>query len=190
MSASSSTTFQQPQQQQSLTSSPWLYLTTSIPDLMVGITRVESPTTIFSSHEERNGISVSRRDRLLRTLVRNLYDYHQQNEHFSKQSYHERLGAAYGDDLAFIFGVPFILYNYGDNYFFHNQNHNHNHQQYYHYQYLTKIKQKIRYPTLDISSNWYPSSSSSTITSNKTTMNELELCQRFISTWINFAIRG
>lgn len=87
MSASSlpvTAAFQQPQQQQqpqqssTSSSSSWFYWTTSIPDLMVGVTRVESPTAIFSSHEERNGISVARRDRLLRTLVRNLYDYHQQ----------------------------------------------------------------------------------------------------------------
>ncbi|XP_075585134.1 uncharacterized protein LOC124494794 isoform X3 [Dermatophagoides farinae] len=270
---------QQPQQSSTSSSSSWFYWTTSIPDLMVGVTRVESPTAIFSSHEERNGISVARRDRLLRTLVRNLYDYHQQaifytlineytdwtkssiehplnlmdslmelyadalvvapliesldhhyaqsslsttttttnsptasvtpggsssfttdtpntyfyvfqyqNDHFSKQSYHERIGAAYGDDIAFIFGVPFILYYHGDNYFFHNHNHHH-----YYHQHMAKMKNKFRYPILDISSNWYPSSSSSssssTSSSNKT-INELELCQRFISSWINFAIRG
>ena len=48
-----------------------------VPDLMLGVSSVESPS-IFSAHEERNGISVARRDRVLRTLVRNLYDYHQQ----------------------------------------------------------------------------------------------------------------
>ncbi|KAJ6221743.1 hypothetical protein RDWZM_000288, partial [Blomia tropicalis] len=47
------------------------------PDLMAGVTRVEAPP-IFSSHEERNGITIARRDRLVRTLVRNSFDYHQQ----------------------------------------------------------------------------------------------------------------
>ena len=46
-------------------------------DLMFGVTRVESPF-IFSGIEERHGIDLSRRERILRTLVRNLYDYHQQ----------------------------------------------------------------------------------------------------------------
>lgn len=47
------------------------------PDLMVGVTRVEVPP-VFNSHEERHGINMARRDRMLRTLVRNSYDYHQQ----------------------------------------------------------------------------------------------------------------
>lgn len=49
----------------------------SYPDLLVGVTRAEMPP-LFSSHEERNGITLARRDRILRTLVRNLFDYHQQ----------------------------------------------------------------------------------------------------------------
>lgn len=46
-------------------------------DLLFGVTRVESPY-IFSAHEERHGIDSSKRDRILRTLVRNLFDFHQQ----------------------------------------------------------------------------------------------------------------
>ncbi|RWS27280.1 Neuroligin-1-like protein, partial [Leptotrombidium deliense] len=46
-------------------------------DLLFGITRVETPF-VFSGHEEKHGIDLSRRDRVLRTLVRNLFDYHQQ----------------------------------------------------------------------------------------------------------------
>jgi len=46
-------------------------------DLLFGITRVEAPY-VFSGIEERAGIDLQRRDRLLRTLVRNLFDYHQQ----------------------------------------------------------------------------------------------------------------
>jgi neuroligin len=46
-------------------------------DVLFGVTRVEAPY-IFSAHEERHGIDQSRRDRILRTLVRNLFDFHQQ----------------------------------------------------------------------------------------------------------------
>lgn len=46
-------------------------------DLLFGITRVEAPY-IFTKQEEKMGIDVARRDRVLRTLVRNLFDYHQQ----------------------------------------------------------------------------------------------------------------
>lgn len=46
-------------------------------DLLFGVTKVETPP-IFSSVEERLGIDIKRRDRILRTLVRNLFDYHQQ----------------------------------------------------------------------------------------------------------------
>uniref|UniRef100_T1K1T4 Carboxylesterase type B domain-containing protein n=1 Tax=Tetranychus urticae TaxID=32264 RepID=T1K1T4_TETUR len=46
-------------------------------DLLFGITRVESPY-LFTAHEERHGIDMKRRDRILRTLVRNLFDFHQQ----------------------------------------------------------------------------------------------------------------
>jgi hypothetical protein len=49
-------------------------------DLLFGVTRVEAPF-IFSANEERHGIDLSRRDRILRTLVRNLFDYHQQVRH-------------------------------------------------------------------------------------------------------------
>lgn len=46
-------------------------------DILFGVTRVEAPF-IFSAHEERFGIDLARRDRILRTLVRNLFDFHQQ----------------------------------------------------------------------------------------------------------------
>lgn len=46
-------------------------------DLMVGVTDVDSPC-LFSDHETIYGVEPDRRDRILRTLVRNLYDYHQQ----------------------------------------------------------------------------------------------------------------
>lgn len=46
-------------------------------DLMFGMTRTESYDQ-FSSIEDKSGIDVSRRDRLLRTLVRNLFTYHLQ----------------------------------------------------------------------------------------------------------------
>ncbi|KAG8194051.1 hypothetical protein JTE90_003001 [Oedothorax gibbosus] len=46
-------------------------------DLMFGATRVESYFQ-FTALEEQTGIDSNRRDRLLRTLVRNLYTYHLQ----------------------------------------------------------------------------------------------------------------
>lgn len=46
-------------------------------DLMFGTTRVES-YFLFTAMEEKFGIDSARRDRLLRTLVRNLYTYHLQ----------------------------------------------------------------------------------------------------------------
>lgn len=46
-------------------------------DLMFGTTRVES-YFLFTAMEEKFGIDSGRRDRLLRTLVRNLYTYHLQ----------------------------------------------------------------------------------------------------------------
>ncbi|XP_071033780.1 neuroligin-4, X-linked-like [Parasteatoda tepidariorum] len=58
-----------------------LYLMQSKPelflsyDLIFGVTKVESYFT-FSSSEELRGITFHRRDRILRTLVRNLYTYH------------------------------------------------------------------------------------------------------------------
>lgn len=65
-------------------------------DLMFGVTRVESPF-IFSATEERHGIDLSRRERILRTLVRNLFDYHQQVCH---KRFDNRL---LGSDLAHTF---------------------------------------------------------------------------------------
>lgn len=46
-------------------------------DLLFGTTRVES-YYLFTALEEKFGIDSARRDRLLRTLVRNLYTYHLQ----------------------------------------------------------------------------------------------------------------
>ncbi|XP_054158657.1 neuroligin-4, X-linked-like [Oppia nitens] len=46
-------------------------------DMLFGVTRVETPF-IFTANEERHGIDLARRERILRTLVRNLFDYHQQ----------------------------------------------------------------------------------------------------------------
>lgn len=46
-------------------------------DLLFGVTRIESYFQ-FSSHEDKSGIEPDRRDRLLRTLVRNLFTYHLQ----------------------------------------------------------------------------------------------------------------
>ncbi|CAG2105239.1 unnamed protein product, partial [Medioppia subpectinata] len=47
-------------------------------DLLFGVTRVEAPY-VFGAHEERHGIDPSKRDRILRTLVRNLFDFQQQS---------------------------------------------------------------------------------------------------------------
>lgn len=46
-------------------------------DMMFGCTRIESPF-IFSASEMIHGVDARRRDRVLRTLIRNLFDYHQQ----------------------------------------------------------------------------------------------------------------
>ncbi|GFQ85285.1 neuroligin-4, X-linked [Trichonephila clavata] len=46
-------------------------------DLMFGVTKVESYFYI-SEKDEKNGMEVERRDRLLRTLVRNIFSYHLQ----------------------------------------------------------------------------------------------------------------
>lgn len=46
-------------------------------DLMFGVNRVETPC-MFAAQEEMKGIDGERRDRVLRTLVRNMYDFHQQ----------------------------------------------------------------------------------------------------------------
>lgn len=46
-------------------------------DLLFGMARIESYDQ-FSGQEDRLGIDVARRDRLLRTLVRNLFTYHLQ----------------------------------------------------------------------------------------------------------------
>jgi len=45
--------------------------------LLFGVTKIES-YGLFSMYDERHGIDISRRDRLLRTLVRNLFNYHLQ----------------------------------------------------------------------------------------------------------------
>ncbi|XP_054153937.1 neuroligin-3-like isoform X2 [Oppia nitens] len=46
-------------------------------DLMFGVTNIEAYNQ-FTAQDERNGIDPQRRDRLLRTLVRNLFSYHLQ----------------------------------------------------------------------------------------------------------------
>ncbi|XP_055926942.1 neuroligin-4, X-linked-like isoform X2 [Argiope bruennichi] len=46
-------------------------------DLMFGVTRVESYFQI-SEKEEKDGLSIERRDKLLRTLVRNIFNFHLQ----------------------------------------------------------------------------------------------------------------
>lgn len=46
-------------------------------DLLLGITDADTPC-LFSDQESMNGVDSDRHDRILRTLVRNLYDYHQQ----------------------------------------------------------------------------------------------------------------
>ncbi|RWS06725.1 Neuroligin-4: X-linked-like protein, partial [Dinothrombium tinctorium] len=46
-------------------------------DLLLGVTKVESYRQ-FTSYDERHGIDPSRRDRILRTLVRNLFTFHLQ----------------------------------------------------------------------------------------------------------------
>jgi hypothetical protein len=46
-------------------------------DLLFGVTKIESYNQ-FTMLDERHGIDPSRRDRLLRTLVRNLFSYHLQ----------------------------------------------------------------------------------------------------------------
>lgn len=45
--------------------------------LVFGVTKVES-YNLFTMYDERHGIDIARRDRLLRTLVRNLFNYHLQ----------------------------------------------------------------------------------------------------------------
>lgn len=47
-------------------------------DILFGITKKECPLTVFSSYDERYGIEIERRDQVLRTLVRNMFDFHQQ----------------------------------------------------------------------------------------------------------------
>lgn len=47
-------------------------------DILFGVTRVQSPQGLFSAYDERYGIEVERRNQVLRTLVRNMFDFHQQ----------------------------------------------------------------------------------------------------------------
>ena len=51
-------------------------------DILFGITRVECPSSLFSTYDERYGIDVNRRNQVLRTLVRNMFDFHQQVNNF------------------------------------------------------------------------------------------------------------
>lgn len=46
-------------------------------ELLFGLTKSES-YNLFSMYDERHGIDLSRRDQLLRTLIRNLFNYHLQ----------------------------------------------------------------------------------------------------------------
>lgn len=50
--------------------------------LLFGVSKVESYEH-FSMYDERHGIDITRRDRLLRTLVRNLFNYHLQEIFFT-----------------------------------------------------------------------------------------------------------
>ena len=47
-------------------------------DLMFGSTKIESIFDQFSMRDEKDGIDQNRRDKILRTLVRNMYSYHLQ----------------------------------------------------------------------------------------------------------------
>lgn len=47
-------------------------------DILFGVTRLQSPLGLFSAYDERYGIEVERRNQVLRTLVRNMFDFHQQ----------------------------------------------------------------------------------------------------------------
>ena len=49
-------------------------------DLLLGATSCDVPC-IFSQSELKDGLRPSRRDRIIKTLVRNLFDYHQQVWH-------------------------------------------------------------------------------------------------------------
>ncbi|KFM58800.1 Neuroligin-3, partial [Stegodyphus mimosarum] len=53
------------------------YLSGPKVDVLIGVTRIES-FSYFGASEERYGIEAFRRDRILRTLVRNLFTYHLQ----------------------------------------------------------------------------------------------------------------
>lgn len=50
---------------------------TNTNSIIATFVKVEAPF-IFSAHEDKHGITASRRDRILRTLVRNLFDFNQQ----------------------------------------------------------------------------------------------------------------
>ncbi|KAG8196300.1 hypothetical protein JTE90_023852 [Oedothorax gibbosus] len=52
-------------------------MNTGLFDLMFGVTRVESYQYV-TEQEEKNGLKIERRDKLLRTLVRNIFNYHLQ----------------------------------------------------------------------------------------------------------------
>lgn len=47
-------------------------------DLLFGVTRVQCPLDTFTQREESFGITVEKRNQVLRTLIRNLFDVHQQ----------------------------------------------------------------------------------------------------------------
>lgn len=45
--------------------------------LLFGVTRIESPF-LFTDQEEKNGLDATKRDNVLRSLVRNVVDYYQE----------------------------------------------------------------------------------------------------------------
>ncbi|XP_075589753.1 uncharacterized protein LOC124495766 isoform X2 [Dermatophagoides farinae] len=47
-------------------------------DILFGVTKVQCPLDVFTGYEERYGINVERRNQIVRTLIRNLFDFHQQ----------------------------------------------------------------------------------------------------------------
>lgn len=55
-------------------------------DLLFGVTKIESYNQ-FTMHDERHGIDPARRDRLLRTLVRNLFNFHLQVNGYTIHSF-------------------------------------------------------------------------------------------------------
>ena len=77
-SSSSSSSSQSSSQSSSSSSYPFIHSHFNGPVLM-GNTLLDFPfSNIFHNDDERFGITVEKRDQILRTLVRNLFDFHQQ----------------------------------------------------------------------------------------------------------------